>query len=293
MSIIRLLFQFLGSYRRQELDFSFSLICRTWAVFYVGVLLYTFLIMFFLPQLQDSQPVKLQEFINSWNIFFVVLLGAITGPFMEELLFRAGMKWWGKNISWLAGALLLIIIKLFFSWWIQDLVINDIYRSLIYYLIYFLCAVLSFWLLKPWFPKLSRAYSRWQGRIFWILTIGFGLVHLTNFELVWANRIIVLLVVPQMLLWIMLGFVRMQWWLGRSMIVHMFHNLIQIIPLLLLRYFWIADTNVQKIDIAYLSHNYGLLILGLYFLALFSFVSYQCIKEIIAFSESKTTRNKN
>ena len=289
MSAVRLLFHFLKTYRSWQAVISVNLIWRIRSVSYVLVLLYSFVLMKSFPSLQDIQPLRLQEFISQEAIRTVLWLTVVLWPLMEELLFRAGMKWWGRNVSWLWAALLFVLMKIFFSWRFEHLIVNDLRRSLASYGFFVFCAVLSFWILKPRFPRISRAYALWSAWIFWVLTLGFGLVHLGNFDLGNWNWMMLLLVVPQIILWIMLGFVRMQRWLGRSIYLHMFHNLIQIIPLLLLKYFGGIDLEMQITNFTHINQDSAWIVYAwLYFVLLFWFVCYHIIKEIVALSDAKS-----
>lgn len=154
---------------------------------------------------------------------------------MEELFFRAGMVWGGKNVSFLVGSVIFLIIKYLLSDTIENLGLEQFYRSLISYSLFLLSVVGSFRLLKPFFPRISRVYARRPGWIFWILTLTFALAHITNFDTETWNPLLLLLVVPQFLLGIMLGFIRIQRGLRYSILIHIFHNSLQLIPLFILK----------------------------------------------------------
>jgi hypothetical protein len=238
MGALQLLSNFFKDYRKQssQTPISSNLVWRTRSIFYVLVILYTLIITFFFPEIQnDLQPIKLQEFIFGPDMLKIILLTAILWPLMEELFFRAGMVWWGKNVSFLVGSVVFLMLKYFLSDTIENLELEQFYRSLISYSLFLLSVVGSFRILKPFFPRISRVYARRPGWIFWILTLAFALAHITNFDTQNFNPLLILLVVPQFLLGIMLGFIRIQWGLRYAILIHIFHNTLQLIPLFILK----------------------------------------------------------
>lgn len=236
MSVYKQITNYLRSYSASTQAYGLWFLFQTRSVFYLIVIWYTLLVTFIFPEIKDGlQPVKLQEFIFGEHIRKVVGLTVLLWPLMEELLFRAGIKRWGRNVSWLLWAVLFFIVRYFLGSTIDSLWLDQISRSLLGYLIYLGCVVLCFHAFKPLFSKLSRLYARRPWWIFWLSTLCFWLVHLSNFNLDQWNWIMLLLIVPQILLWIMLWFVRVKRWLTYSIVLHMFHNLIQIIPIIILK----------------------------------------------------------
>ena len=292
MSVLQLLSKFFHNFRKQASDTPVSsrLIWRTRSIFYVLVILYTAIITFLFPQIQNElQPIKLQEFIFGPDIIKIVLLTAILWPLMEELFFRAGMVWGGKNVSFLLWSILFLVLKYFLGDSIEGLQLEQFYRSVISYGLFLLSVVGSFHILKPFFPRISRVYVRRPGWIFWILTAAFALAHITNFDTQTWNPLLLLLVVPQFLLWIMLGFIRIQWGLRYSIGIHIFHNWLQLIPLFILKQLaWASETNGSLLPLVpeHLAWNPRTIVLTLYWIILFLFVWYNILKEIKALNTS-------
>lgn len=80
--------------------------------------------------------------------------------------------------------------------------------------------------------------SKYFPAIFYILTLTFGIVHISNFELstkVWLLS--PLLVAPQIGVGFLLGFIRVKFGLVWSMSMHALYNLIIITPMILLKIF--------------------------------------------------------
>jgi len=289
MSVLHSLYRFFTSSRFTLERFSvrWLSILQVRSVFYVLVILYSLIISYAMPELVESmQPIKLQTFILGDNTLFIVLLAVVIGPLMEELLFRAGMKWWGRNVSFLLWAILFWLIKYFLYDYLLSFQLSQFYLSLVVYSLYILCVIIVFQLIKPFLPSISRRYSSYPWFIFRSLTILFGFIHLSNFSFSQWSWSFVLLIVPQIILWVMLGFVRMNWWLWSSIWLHMFHNLVQLIPLLIIKQIvWSNSTiatyipNTKSLPDLSLSYSWTLLS-WLYGGVLFVVVWWNVYKEI-------------
>lgn len=82
-------------------------------------------------------------------------------------------------------------------------------------------------------PLLEEAIFRlpigaWLGKyfklVYWSLTIGFALLHLTNFSVSFPLYLAPLLILPQFLLGIIIGFVRLGWGFWYGVLFHALHN---------------------------------------------------------------------
>lgn len=290
MSVIKNLWKFLfHSKRNLDLTFSWQLLFQTRSLFYVLVILYSLGIWYFFPDLTTVfQPIKLQEFVFGENIRLVLMLIVFLWPLMEELLFRAGMKWWWRNVSRLVWAIIFALIKYFLGDTISHLWINSQFlKSILWYGIYWFCVILSFHTLKPIFPSISRIYSRAWRLIFRVMTLAFGCVHLSNYDISQWNYLILLLIIPQILLWIMLWFVRCKRGLWYSILLHMFHNMVQIIPLLLMKQIIWKSTIVTYTPGArslITGSNPSVIISSLFMMCIFFFVTRNMYNEIKALS---------
>lgn len=285
MSVFKDLFWFFHSNRTWEGFFSLWYLAQIRSIFYVIVLLYILIISFFFPDLiNDLQPKKLQEFVLWEPLYYVVLLTVILGPLVEELLFRAWLKWWWRNISRLLWAILFAGVKYILHInWIQFADVSQAIRSLIGYAIYVLCVILVFHSFKPFFPSLSRIHRKYAHFIFWLSAICFGLVHIGNYEFVGINYWVIAMIVPQIILWIMLWFVRLRAGLWTSIGVHMFHNTIQIIPILLLKLIpWAIDTLTYTPGMHETNKevNIWIILQAIFFFCVFMLIIWSCYKEV-------------
>jgi len=287
MSIIVSLIDFLSSYRTDSSWRTWWRILRTWGLFYLLVLIYTSLLTYTMPDLTDQfQPIKLIQFITWEHIVFVLLLAVVLWPLMEELAFRAGMKWWWWNVALLLWSLVFVWITYFFDSRFHWLPFNQFWKSISSYMLYILIVIVVFHAIKQRFPRISRWYITFTPWLFWLLTFIFAWVHLSNFDLSGTiDRRIILLVIPQLFLGIMLWFIRMNAWLGASIWIHMFHNLIQLIPIVLLGNAWIQALQ-QNQPITYLPWSSSWSMVGAWVFGGILFVFFA----LVIFSELKAIR---
>lgn len=285
MSALRQLYLFLTKSRTSYDLFSWGFLFQIRAIFYGIVIMYTVWISFLFPDIiNEFQPIKLQQFVFGEHILSVFLLVVLLWPLMEELLFRAGMRRWWWNVSWLLWAFFFIVVKYLLHDYVESLHIESQFiLSCIGYGLYLVCVFCSFHLSKPFFPRISRIYAKFPMIIFRLLTFAFGLVHLSNYNTSeWWYKLI-LLIVPQIILWVMLWFVRMKWGLWFAIVLHMFHNAIQLIPLLIMKQMsWVNNilTYTPNLKAEDLFANPWMLINSMYMSLLFWFVLRNIVKEL-------------
>lgn len=78
-------------------------------------------------------------------------------------------------------------------------------------------------------------FKRWFPFVFYVFAIGFGIIHITNFEI--TKNVLLLtpiLVAPQILIGLFLGVIRLQYGLIYAMLFHAIYNGVLIIPAVLL-----------------------------------------------------------
>ncbi|WP_066218600.1 CPBP family intramembrane glutamic endopeptidase [Formosa haliotis] len=76
--------------------------------------------------------------------------------------------------------------------------------------------------------------NKWFIYVFYVFAIGFGLIHISNFEI--TRNVIILapiLVAPQIVVGLFLGVIRLQYGLVYSILFHALYNAVLIIPALL------------------------------------------------------------
>lgn len=155
-----------------------------------------------------------QFFENRKALFFLYF--AILVPLAEEMLFRLPLRFSILNIL-IANMLLLISIALSF-----DILLSYIVLIGIVYLSFL------FVLLRQFKNNIKNLWERRFPFIFYFLSIAFGLVHLSNFEIQNSEQIFIalILILPQLLLGVYLSFLRMYFEYGIliTIIFHVFLN---------------------------------------------------------------------
>nr|MBC7613044.1 CPBP family intramembrane metalloprotease [Pseudopedobacter sp.] len=170
-----------------------------------------------IPKMPEFDLFKSKE--QKGLIFLMVLIGA---PIIEELIFRFQLK--NFRFSFVCY---FVAISYFFNWFLDTkmLVVTMIILASILSLIYFYITYNKFD--KQLFIKRIFPFH------FYLTAIFFGLVHISNY----SNPLeygfpIILLVLPQLFVGLILGYVRMRFGLSKSMMMHAAYNLIPALTLI-------------------------------------------------------------
>jgi len=175
----------------------------------------------------DMGEHMITELIEEQPIYVFIFMAFIWAPIVEELTFRAGMKYSRRAYACSAGLMLTMAVFLLFDF-------IGIGAGLLSYAI---MAVLFATLI--WVPlracvkegALEAFYRKRFGRIFYFFTAMFAVIHLFNyadFRELWF--IAPLLIAPQFFAGIYLGFARMKYGLRWAIFGHFMHNAALIIP---------------------------------------------------------------
>ncbi|MDN5285316.1 MAG: family intrarane metalloprotease [Mucilaginibacter sp.] len=153
----------------------------------------------------------------------ILLISALIGPIVEEVLFRLWLTFKKTKIAISLIAICLVLIIKFNSPYLYTVKIN---KEFCYYLIGALISGFTLFGLfnLSFFKNLSNKYFK---VIYWASCIGFGLTHLVNFaplklSLIWAYPFFVL---PQILLGFVLGFIRIKNGFFWALLIHCLINL--------------------------------------------------------------------
>ena len=170
-----------------------------------------------IPKMPEFDLFKSKE--QKGLVFLMVLIGA---PIIEELIFRFQLK----NFSF-SFVCYFVAISYFLNWFLETrtLVITMIILAAVLTLICFYISYDRFNKLN--FIKLIFPFH------FYLTAIFFGLVHISNY----SNPLeygfpIILLVLPQLFVGLILGYVRMRFGLSKSMMMHAAYNLIPALALI-------------------------------------------------------------
>ncbi|MBK0381392.1 CPBP family intramembrane metalloprotease [Pedobacter sp. SD-b] len=152
-------------------------------------------------------------------LFFMVTVFA---PILEETIFRYQLK----NIY----------LAIFAYGILASVLIYKLFTGTTFFMLTLLVAIIITLIIIT-YTKNKRVQYRFVKRVFpihfYLTAICFGLVHITNYSNPLAYGIsIVLLVLPQLFLGFILGYVRMRFGLSKSMMMHAAYNLIPALALL-------------------------------------------------------------
>lgn len=211
-------------------------IVQAWALCLLMSLVIGRLIAGLLPE-SMSMHHMIQDFLQGTTIRYALTVVALMGPILEELMFRSvlvptrrslamGFGVWtvwiaGLVIAWSAGS---VSPDQGSWWWLLQKIARILTAVGVWYLL------LRWW----WARRLMTRLSRHSYLMLGLTSVLFGRVHITNFadSGVWSN--ILLLTLPQTLIGLVLGAIRIRWKLWHSIVVHCVYNFTLISPIVLL-----------------------------------------------------------
>ena len=183
----------------------------------------------------ESLPHAMEEVMETYSSYQVFLLAVILAPISEEILFRLHLRY--RPLIFLFLIVTLTALNFFI---VGDSIEIDthaalhdptlIFDSFSRYLPYIGLMILVY-LLYLVIDKLrtgtNRMITREFGFVFYVTAAVFALVHIYNFEIdSMAWYLVPLLVVPQFILALYLGYIRVRNNLGYSIYIHMLNNAI-------------------------------------------------------------------
>lgn len=185
----------------------------------------------------DASQHKLIELFDRGNLALLVFSVILFAPFLEELIIRLPLRIKRNNfIPFIFIGILLngtsIVIRLNngFSW----LIIIPVTIAIIVSLLVFNGTL---------FKKISNPIKSQYGFYFYLISIIFALLHLFNYQFNWYLLLFApLLVLPQFVGGLLMGFIRIKSGFKWGVFLHMLHNALFLLPF----YFYMNNTN-QKI----------------------------------------------
>ncbi len=158
-----------------------------------------------------------ESFFDTYEEFLesdleIILLGVLIVPFFEELLFRWPMVY--KELHFKLFLVLASLILIPVCWYIG----LPLFVSVL--------VLLAFDWKKDLKYDIEALHAKYSKHIFWILTVSFALVHMSNYDYqsipIWVYP---LMVIPQFIGGVFLGIVRIRFGLRYSIILHSLFNL--------------------------------------------------------------------
>jgi len=204
----------------------------------------------------DQEQNFIFDLLFSTPLYLIIFLFYIWAPLSEELAFRMAMKYSPFRLSFSVSISLLMFLdylvgfvyKLFpeFANWAAGL-------SNFYFIIIYVSFILFFGFGFGYFlkrEKINKNVSRWYKQnfsyVFYILSLCFGLGHILNYYNFGSQLYILpLLVWPQFVIGLALGYVRMIFGLHWSVFMHFFHNFVFSAPFLALAF--LSDNLIQSV----------------------------------------------
>lgn len=174
--------------------------------------------------LQINNIDTLSEYIYSQGFVFAIIVAGVIVPFIEELTQRYYLTSFIWNSILLPLFLCFIVIELFH---IRDIVWLSIFVGV--------CSVFSITIFlkirksNKYKYTFLRYYKKKFIVFFYISAIAFGVAHIGNYEIRHFVPVIpILLVVPQILGGVLLGYIRISMGLRWSIAFHSLHNLVSV-----------------------------------------------------------------
>lgn len=195
---------------------------------YVLVFPLAILITVLLKALNYSGVNAVNQFAMNGNFWTVLFLGALVAPLIEEITFRLPLRFSPTNLA-LSVFFALRIIASYISRQYFPHENTFLYSWIIP--IIFAAVLFSLCQSPQWKSRIMDWYVQKFSVFFYSLTILFGLLHITNYSDV-RNilLIIVLLGIPQIIVGIVLGYIRITYGFGYGLLMHSLYNAFLLVP---------------------------------------------------------------
>lgn len=164
---------------------------------------------------------------ESAPIYMFLFVAFLWSPVVEELTFRMGMRFSRAAHSYSAGLMLTLAVFLAFE-------ITGVSAGLLAYAAMAVLFGTLFWVAAKAAldeKRLEEFYRKRFGRIFYFFTLMFAASHLFNYTNIGGILFLApLLILPQFMGGLFLGFVRMRYGLKWSVLGHLMHNVALMVP---------------------------------------------------------------
>ncbi|MEM9091824.1 MAG: CPBP family intramembrane glutamic endopeptidase [Cyanobacteria bacterium P01_F01_bin.53] len=174
---------------------------------------------------------NLQQIFADMPVGFLFTMAVIVAPVVEESIFRLPLRPFALNIA-LPCTLVILFIAAQVLGLSGPLLI--LWGSLLAGFNLYL------WRMRPKERVLQDVYRRYPRIIFYLSALLFGVLHITNYDAsVWA--LLPLLVLPQFVVGLWLGFIRLRYGFRWAVLAHAFHNGCLLLPMALFKLFGSAE----------------------------------------------------
>ncbi|MBT8189223.1 MAG: CPBP family intramembrane metalloprotease [Bacteroidia bacterium] len=161
---------------------------------------------------------KMDELMKQSHPLVMMLTAVLIAPFFEEIVFRYPLK----NASLSLLFILISLSCLFYDF--LNLSLNLYYTVPIWFLCLLLCTSITDYFFRD---KLQSTFQRYFPWVFYYSVVIFAFLHVYNFELSSEQWFLgPLLVIPQFILALLLGYVRIRNNIWSSIYLHALNNFI-------------------------------------------------------------------
>ena len=213
---------------------TFSQILQLYTLHFLLVILAGVIITRFSGAQDDSLITEAIAEMPAWALF---LSAVVAAPVLEESVFRLPMRSLAVNLAF-SGSLVVLYLALM-------LVASG---SLLIFIAGMLIGFnLYLWIQRPKMMVFQPFYERYPKYIFYFLTLIFGAIHITNYApRVWP--LLPLLVLPQVIIALWLGFVRLRYGFRWAIFAHALHNGCLLLPVCLTKLFGSAQLQASGLE---------------------------------------------
>ncbi len=200
---------------------------------FVVAMLLMFFVHLSLLKMNISIENQVDRFIALKGIVLSAVFFVLIGPIMEELVFRACLRYSSSNMAFMGGGISYFGFRnndftSYFPWMNNTIfkIVLIVSLSLLIFLLLKFFSNISF--------RLNIFWSRNSRLIFYLSVIVFGFIHFLNFRLgIGYLFLMPLVTLPQTMYGIVLGYLRMKSGIQYSIFLHVATNLLFFSPRLL------------------------------------------------------------
>lgn len=189
---------------------------------------FTLLLIFIIRLFIDNENIALIKLKSNLSPFLLFLIGVLLVPFIEEIIFRLSLIFKPIFLS-LACSLLFYIVLSKFYFKTNYLFLDS--TLLLRLVLALIIGILVFTITSKFYNQLTIFWNNNFKWIYYISVIVFGFFHILNYQIGPQDFIIVpLLVLPQLLGGVILGFIRIKYGFVYCCI---FHSCFNVLPMLI------------------------------------------------------------
>ena len=187
-----------------------------------------------IPSAQESN--NLLDILEGTSVWYLPMMAVVVAPLLEECLFRLPLRAFAVNL------LLPASLILFGGTAIEAYgVLSTVGWRAIASAPVVICAIVAFinvyfGLKRTKLSGLQAFYNKYSRIVFYSVALLFGAIHIFNYDAnVWL--FLPVLVLPQVIIGLLFGFVRLRYGFNWALLLHAFHNGIVLLPVVLVQLF--------------------------------------------------------